>query len=110
MPTTASLFEESAGAAMRDFAHSRSIGVVKYGNLLARFGKGEVTTTGFGEEALKLALEESARYAQDTIKLGGAWLSFMSQLARAADFEPETIAAKTRASRTTRKKSAQKTA
>jgi hypothetical protein len=110
MATKASSFEESAGAAMRDFAQSRSIGIMKYGNLLTRFGKGEVTPTGFGEEALKLALEESARYTQDTIKLGGAWLSFMSQLTRAADVKPEAAIAKTKASRTTRKKSAQSTA
>ena len=109
MATKASSFEELAGAALRDFAESRSVGVVKYGNLLTRFGRGEVTPTAFGEEALKLALEESARYAQDAIKLGGAWLSFASQLTRAADSKPEATTPRTKASRTaaSRKKSSE---
>jgi hypothetical protein len=81
--------------------------MVKYGSLLTRFSEGEVTATGFGEEALKLTLEEGARYAQDAIKLGGAWLSFMSELTRAADSKADASPIKAKASRTTasRKKS-----
>jgi hypothetical protein len=78
-------FEDLAGEAIRDFALSRSVGVVKYGDLLTRLGKGQIQSARFGEEALKLALEESTRYAQDAIKLGGAYLNFVSQLTRAAD-------------------------
>lgn len=81
-------FERLAGDAMREFALSRSNGISKYNTLLARFGKGEIATGAFGEEVLKLALEEGVRYAQDAIKLGSAYLGLVSQATRAADVKP----------------------
>jgi hypothetical protein len=77
-------FERAAGDAMRDFALSRSEGMAKYSTLLTRFGKGEIAASAFSEEALKLALEEGVRYAQDSIKLGSAYLGFVSKVTRAA--------------------------
>jgi hypothetical protein len=87
MSADASDFERAAGDAMRDFALSRSSGLAKYSNLLTRFGKGEIAAGAFSEEVLKLALEEGVRYAQDSIKLGSAYLGFMSQVTRAAGGE-----------------------
>jgi hypothetical protein len=84
MSADASDFERAAGDAMRDFALSRSEGLAKYSTLLTRFGKGEIAAGDFSEEALKLALEEGVRYAQDSIKLGSAYLGFMSKVTRAA--------------------------
>src|SRR5215218_818939 len=84
MSADASDFERAAGDAMRDFALSRSAGLAQYSTLLTRFGKGEIAAGAFSEEILKLALEEGVRYAQDSIKLGSAYLGFMSQVTRAA--------------------------
>jgi hypothetical protein len=86
-------FEDLAGEAFRDFALSRSSSVAKYGDLLTRFGKGQIKSATFGEEAFKLALEEGSRYAQDAIKLGGAYLNFVSQLTRAADTQTRAAGA-----------------
>lgn len=98
MSVDASDFERAAGDAMRDFALSRSAGLAKYSTLLARFGKGEIAAGAFSEEVLKLALEEGVRYAQDSIKLGSAYLGFMTQVTRAAG--GESAAAGTAARRT----------
>src|SRR5215204_4908383 len=84
MSADASDFERAAGDAMRDFALSRSEGLAKYSTLLTRFGQGEIAAGDFSQEALKLALEEGVRYAQDSIKLGSAYLGFMSKLSQAA--------------------------
>ena len=84
MSADANDFERAAGDAMRDFALSRSEGLAKYSTLLTRFGKGEIAASAFSEEAVKLALEEGVRYAQDSIKLGSAYLGFVSKVTRAA--------------------------
>ena len=84
MSADANDFERAAGDAMRDFVLSRSEGLAKYSTLLTRFGKGEIAASAFSEEALKLALEEGVRYAQDSIKLGSAYLGFVSKVTRAA--------------------------
>jgi hypothetical protein len=96
MSADASDFERAAGDAMRDFALSRSAGLAKYSTLLTQFGKGEIAAGAFSEEILKLALEEGVRYAQDSIKLGSAYLGFMSQVTRAAgsDTAPARTAAR----------------
>jgi hypothetical protein len=84
-------FEDMAGQALREFALARSASVVKYGNLLTRFGKGEIQSTAFGEESLRLAVEEGTRYAQDAVKLGTAYLSFLSGLTRSADAQISSL-------------------
>jgi hypothetical protein len=107
MSADASDFERAAGDAMRDFALSRSSGLAKYSNLLTRFGKGEIAAGAFSEEVLKLALEEGVRYAQDSIKLGSAYLGFMSQVSsRRARTAPARSASRARKRRAKSRRSA----
>jgi hypothetical protein len=95
MSSDFSLFEGMATEAMREFALNRSVALAKYSDLLERFGKGSIQPTTFNEAMLKLAIEEGTRYAQDTIKLGGAYLGFMSKLTSSPESgQPQSKAAR----------------
>ncbi len=90
-------FERVAGDAIREFARSRGAAMEQYTNLLTRFGNGQIGTGAFGEETVKLALQEGVRYVQDAIKLGSAYLGYMSKVTRAADVaeKPKKVVTKT---------------
>ena len=105
MSSDFSLFEDLATKAMREFALNRSVALAKYSDLLERYGKGSVQPTAFNEAMLKLAIEEGTLYAQDTIKLGGAYLGFMSKLTSSSESsQPQSKAARSgqKPSRTSR--------
>lgn len=80
---------ESLGSLAMDTARelclSRSIALLKYGELLGRFGDGKVKPAELSEGLVKAGLEDVVRYAHDAIKLGGRYIEFLSNLTRASD-------------------------
>jgi hypothetical protein len=86
--------ETLADDAMRSFALGRAAAVSRYGSLLTRYGKGELQPVDLAQESLKLAFEESIRYAQDTALLGSAFLAALAKVGRPED-QPSTPAADT---------------
>jgi len=90
--------ETAADDAIRAFALGRAAAISKYGQLLARFGKGELRPDDFAQESLKLAVEEGIRYAQDTATLGTAYIGAVVKMA-SPDPTPRTAKAAVAAAR-----------
>jgi hypothetical protein len=84
MSTDTRSLEELATEALHEYARSQATLFAKRGALLTRFAQGHVSTAAFAGESFKLALEETARYAQDVLRLGESYIGFVSGLARAA--------------------------
>jgi hypothetical protein len=77
MNTSTAEFQRLTTFAVRRLARRQGSALMKYGQLSAKFGNGEIGLQGFGVELTRIAADEGAAFARDALLIDLAYWQWL---------------------------------